>query len=150
MGKSAIPYSRLLLFFFPFFPTFGRNMKVILFFLLVIIASARVGNACSGAGADELRIELNGMREEYWQKEPTPYFEKAKRWVKRWAKRWAKNEKNPKNPRESFSCFYYGKEYGDEYGEEYGEEYGRIRLTEPKIRAKNEETNKTHVTEKKE
>merc|ERR1711970_918209 len=96
MGKSAIPYSRLLLFFFPFFPTFGRNMKVILFFLLVIIASARVGNACSGAGADEIRIELNGMREEYWQKEPTPYFEKAKRWVKRWAKRWAKNEKTQK------------------------------------------------------
>merc|ERR1712055_820677 len=95
--KSAIAYSHNS---YSFFPTFGRNMKVILFFLLVIIASARVGNACSGAGADEIRTELNGSREEYWRKEPTPYFEKAKRWAKRWTKRWtkrwAKNEKTQK------------------------------------------------------
>merc|ERR1712168_415437 len=71
---------------------FGRNMKVILFFLLVIIASARVGNAwitnnwsgtMLGAGkpikSDELRLESNGMRK---QKVPTPYFPKAKRWAK--------------------------------------------------------------------
>merc|ERR1711970_1393109 len=85
-------YSFFFSFFSLFFPTYGRNMKVILFFLLVIIASARVGNAwitntwsgtMLGAG---VRVnsthpisQLNGMRR---QKVSTPDFPKAKRWAK--------------------------------------------------------------------
>merc|ERR1711942_565650 len=51
-----------LLFFFSFFPTLGRNMRVILLFLLVIITSVRIGNACAYSTGNRLWLMSNAKR----------------------------------------------------------------------------------------
>merc|ERR1712121_78767 len=123
MGKSAIPHLQRLLFFLLFF--FGRKMQVALLFLLVIIASVQLGNACCRKG-DEI----------------CPTFAPPERFIREIHT----GEKRMKNPR------YSQEKHGRGQEKRQKEAIGLFKslLTEAKRLAKNEDTNKIHVTENKE